>query len=119
MKLHVARCNGTYLVSFINFVTTGIPALSPELKMEAAVFPKFAIFLPDYTMLDLGKSLGCLVAACPGCSHIGFVYTLYVLACQWSMGRRNILFLLLSVNILICYSETENQLVRDTEGTIL
>ena len=55
MKLHVARYNGTYLVLFISFGTTGLPALSPELKMEAVVFPKFAKFLPDYTVLNLAS----------------------------------------------------------------
>ena len=55
MKLHVAKCNGTYLVSFISFGTSGFPALSPELKMEAAVFPKFAKFLPYYMVLDLAS----------------------------------------------------------------
>jgi len=38
---------------------------------------------------------------------------------QWIMVRRKIMFLLLSVSILVRYSETEHQLVRDTEGTIL
>ena len=55
MKLHVARHNGATLVLFISFGTISLPALSPELKMKAAVFPKFAKFLPDYKVSDLAS----------------------------------------------------------------
>lgn len=93
MKLHAARYNGANLVLFISFGTTGLPALSPELNMEAAVFPKFAKFLPDPMVSDLASLY--LPRSYPGCSDIGFVYTLNVQAYQWSMGRCKILFLLL------------------------
>lgn len=104
MNLHVARYNGSNLVLFISCGTTGLPALSPELKMEAAVFPKFAKY---HTIRCQTSQVPNLPRSCPGCADIGFACTLNVPACQRSTGRRKILLLLLSVSILVCYSETE------------
>jgi hypothetical protein len=53
--LQAARYNGASLVLFISFGMKCLPVLSPELKKKAAVFPKFAKFLPDYTVSDLAS----------------------------------------------------------------
>jgi hypothetical protein len=55
VKLYIARYNEASFVLFISFGTIGLPAFVPELKMEAAVFPKFAKFLSDSTVSDLAS----------------------------------------------------------------
>ena len=100
------------------FRTIGLPTLSPELKMKAAVF--FLNLQNSYQTIRCQISqVPNLPRSCPGCSDIGFFCMLNVPVRQWIMVRRKIMFLLLSVSILVRYSETEHQLVRDTEGTIL
>jgi len=111
VKLHVVRYNEASLVLFISFGTIGLPALVPELKMEAAVFRNLQ---SSYQTLRCQISqVPNLPRSCSGCLDIGFDYTLNVPACHWSMGRGKILFLSLSVSILLCYKETENQMMRD------